>query len=157
MSTFGFVESIERLSRIRHNANSFRSAFADCADLFHKLEEQAFASGGVATGSAWIPAKIATVRRKERMMRAGKKINGRPVVSTDTLRATDRLRLSLASRTKDSINQISRFEARFGTRVPYGGFHHTGTRRMPKRDPISTTPAQRRAYAGILRKHLLNV
>ena len=52
------------------------------------------------------------------------------------LHATLALRKSLTEHGGDNVEVVGNQGLTFGSSVPYGGFHKTGTANMPKRDPM---------------------
>ncbi len=48
------------------------------------------------------------------------------------LQATERLRSSLVEKTGDTVEELEPLKMRFGTRVPYGIYHQTGTARRAR-------------------------
>lgn len=97
--------------------------------LRQAIEEQ-FASEGSHASGGWAPLADSTVREKARK-------GYRPEI----LRATDRLMESLTSKfDSDHIEEMRGPDTlAYGTRVPYGIFHQTGTRKMPRRRPVALT------------------
>jgi len=73
----------------------------------------------------------------------------KPADAAGILRSTDALFESLAETGPGHIWAAGRTGWLFGSNVPYGHFHASGTSRMPKRPPISLTRTER---AAILRK-----
>ncbi len=87
-----------------------------------------------ANSGGWAPLKQATVDEKVK-----KGLDPR------ILRASERLRYSLIRKfDPDHIEQpLSSTSLRFGSRVPYGIYHQTGTSRMPARPPLALSAADR--------------
>jgi phage gpG-like protein len=101
--------------------------------LRHAIEQQFDSQGSHASGG-WAPLADSTVAEKSRK-------GLRPEI----LRATDRLMQSLTSRfDSDHIEEMRGPDTlAFGSNVPYGAYHQTGTRKMPRRRPVALTEADK--------------
>ena len=75
---------------------------------------------------------------------------GKPI-----LQASGTMFESLTSETGDTIFNVTRDGLEFGSSLPQFGFHRTGTKRMPKRDPLSFTRNQKERVFRRFRKSLL--
>ena len=68
---------------------------------------------------------------------------------------TGRLRDSLTSRGADAVFDPQPLSVAVGTGVPYAGYHQTGTRRMPKREPVRISETQARGWVRLIQKFIL--
>ena len=146
MAEVGFVFEIEgerlidrRLSRFGENITDLRPFWTEIFDDLNKLTGQQFKGEG-SRSRGWAPLSLA--------YSAWKATHGGGRI----LELTGRLRASLAEQTADSIRESRAMEMRFGTRVPYAGFHQTGTRRMPRRRPIDINEGDRRRWMKFLQR-----
>jgi phage gpG-like protein len=109
-------------------------------------ERSQFDSEGRTGSGGWAPLKPKTVASK-----AARGLDPR------ILRATERLRKSLTNRT--SADQAFEYDSDsmfFGTRVPYAGFHQTGTRRMPARKPVELSERNRRKVVKVVQAVIMD-
>ena len=120
-----------RFTRFVSDLTDLSPAFEQMADAFGGWEEEAFSSGGSSSGSAW--AALAT---------------GEP----SRLTKTGRLRASL---TGPAIRNIGGRRMELGSDVPYGGYHQTGTSRMPARPPVRLTAANKAEWTKIIHRYIL--
>jgi len=75
---------------------------------------------------------------------------------TKILVRTGRLKGSLTERSHaDAVFQPRELGMSLGTRVPYAGYHQTGTSRMPAREPIRINEAQARRWMRLIQKFIL--
>lgn len=89
--------------------------------------------GGYASGG-WAALADSTVAEKARKGQ-----------SPQILRATGALMDSLIDKfDPNHIERLSPNTLTFGSMIPYGGYHQTGTSRMPKRPPVALTEADKR-------------
>lgn len=97
------------------------------------IEQQFDTEGGHASGG-WAPLADSTVREK-----------ARKGLDPHILRATDRLMTSLTRKfDPENIEAMDGVDAmKFGSSVPYGGYHQTGTSKMPRRRPVALTEADK--------------
>lgn len=126
-----------RLQRWGTAIEDAKPAFEMMLRYLNRGEAQVFDSQGAALGHGW-PA-------------AAEGSDGRLLVASGALRA------SLASQTGDSERIATATELRFGTRVPYGHFHQTGTSRMPARPFIGMPEAVRTELVNIMHRYSVEV
>lgn len=104
-----------------------------------------FASQGTSGGDRWAPLS-ASYERWKRQVKPGRKI----------LVFSGALRSSLTSPSNaDHILRVVGIDREqsyvtMGTRDPKAEWHHKGTDRMPRRDPIQQTDEQKARYEGVL-------
>jgi phage gpG-like protein len=134
----GAATLARRLQRWGTAIEDARPAFEQMFTYLNKGEGEIFDSQGSAFGHRWPQA--ADPERKS---------DPRLLVATGALRA------SLATQTGESERVATATEMRFGTRVPYGRFHETGTKRMPARPFIGMPEAISRELVNIM--HRLSV
>jgi len=69
---------------------------------------------------------------------------------------TGRLKGSLTERSHaDAVFQPRELGMSLGTRVPYAGYHQTGTSKMPAREPIRINEAQARRWMRLIQQFIL--
>ena len=73
------------------------------------------------------------------------------------LYATGRMRESLTRHTSDTVSEIHKQEATFGTAVPYAKYHQTGGGRLPQRKVIDLSDEQKRRLTKKIQKELLKL
>lgn len=140
------TKTVERdLLRFSDNLEVPALALEAIADFLRAAEMRQFDTQGGNSGG-WAPLKQATIDEKVR--------NG---LDPRILRATERLRMSLIDKfDADHIEEpLSPTSLRFGSRVPYGIFHQTGTSRMPKRPPLELSAADKVGIVKVVQKALL--
>lgn len=120
-----------RFTRFVSDLTDLTPAFEEMADAFGDWEEQAFSSGGSSSGGGWAP--LAT---------------GGP----SRLTKTGNLRASLIG---PAIREIGPRRMELGSDVPYGGYHQTGTSRMPARPPVRLTAANKAQWTKIIHRYIL--
>jgi len=124
----GDKAAAERIMLVGERALDVRPARPAIAPIFATEERRRFDM----EGPGWEQLQQDTRDRKEKMG-----------LDSRILRATGALFHSLTN--PDGGVEASMLsspqELRFGTNVPYAGFHQTGTSRMPARPPIELSPA----------------
>lgn len=155
----GDVQVSRRLEGIRRGLIDLSPAFRKIHTSFLALERKQFNTEGASGSRGWKPLKPETVRRKVRMRDQGVAVDGRAVVDTRILHMTHRLRESLTRKTsKDHVVEIKKYEAFFGTSVPYAGVHQNPKASNPRgvrRRPVELTENQRRAWMRTIQKHII--
>ena len=142
---FGDKQVERELLRLSDAAADMRPAGERFMEYMRSVERTQFDSQGRTGSGGWAPLKPRTVASK-----AARGLDPR------ILRATDRLRKSLTNKTSpDHIEEINADSFFFGSRVSYGSFHQTGTRRMPQRRPVELSERNRRAVVKIIQSHLI--
>jgi phage gpG-like protein len=128
--------------RFEKAAEDARPAFRTIAHLLERAALQRFESEGAYGGEKWAPLAPSTVARKG----AGKGI----------LVDSGRLRASLTQETAaDSIRVLLPQEMRWGSTVPYGKFHQSGTSRMPQRRVVKLPEQVKRAIVRELQRSMV--
>ncbi len=119
-------------------------ALQDLATMLRAITERQFDTEGANSGG-WTPLAASTVAYKAR--------HG---LDPHILQATGRLKDALTRKfDPEHTETLSADSLRFGTTVPYGIFHQTGTSRMPKRPPLALTAADRVGMIKMVQKALL--
>lgn len=114
------------------------------ASEFRKVEAEQFGSEGSAGASGkWQSLKPAYATVKARHY------GNKPI-----LERTGRLMRSLTSKTGDSVEIQAQQELTLGTRVPYAGYHQSGTGRMARRKVFDPTDEQKRRITAPISKKL---
>lgn len=113
---------------------------------FRAIEKEQFSGQGIGDGGRWQPLSAAYAKWKAKAY-PGKTI----------LRRTDRLYNSLTGNTADSITDAQPQSLTIGTRVIYGRYHQTGTRRLVQRKAIDLNEQQRTRLMKTIQKRLLTL
>lgn len=125
--------------RLRDLSPGWRSVLA----YMQRQTAAQFDSQGGRSGDGWEPLTARYERRKSRAF------PGQPI-----LRASDRLFRSVTTQTADAVQDIAPRVLLYGTRVPYGRYHQRGGKRLPRRQFLAVTDADRRQIAALVRAHL---
>jgi hypothetical protein len=120
----------ERGSDIRRVSEKVRS-------IYRRSNERRFASNGL---GSWPPLADSTVERK---LRGG--YDPRPMRRTGDLE-----RALTAPRASDQIDRRDRTEFRFGTTLPYAGYHDSGTGGEKKRELVELTASERNQISDLI-------
>lgn len=131
----------KRLRSLVLKAQNFSDVFKGVAKSFYQFQERQFRSGGAEIGG-WKPLAKSTLRQKARL--------GYP---SDILVRTGRLMRSLASKTTDTVEEITSRDLRIGTGVPYAIYHQKGTKKMPARPLIALTQKLLDKWTELFAKH----
>ena len=127
------------LARIDQGLSSLRPLFERMGQEFYLQEIAWFAS------QPWVALSPRYAAEKQ------KRFGSKPI-----LRALDNLFRSLTQQDAEgNIHQVSDLGAVFGTSDPKAGFHHTGTSRMPARDPFA--PPDTARYESIAGNYLVEM
>ena len=133
-----------------------RPVWEDIYDDFLTSERSVFAAEGnvgsqtreMGSGGSWGPWEPLNVDYAARKQAKG--------YGSKILVRTGRLRDSLTERSHaDAVFQPRALGASLGTRVPYAGYHQTGTSRMPAREPIRITEVQARRWMRLIQKFIV--
>jgi phage gpG-like protein len=111
------------------------------ADDLRTLEARLFQGQGF---GAWPALKQSTKERK-----ASEGLDPR------ILHATLALRDSLSKEHAGGFEIVTGDSLHFGTSVPYATFHKTGTRNMPKRDPLIVKETDRRRWTKMIQRFIV--
>lgn len=105
------------------------------------MEREQFATGGQ---GRWPALASSTLRSKP---------PGKPI-----MRRSDRLYESLAGAGGPAIKEPGRHSLRLGTDVPYAAYHQSRRRRrrLPRREVIRFTGAERSAWRRIIARYLIS-
>lgn len=126
-----FGETIVRRDLLRFSENlAVPTAALEVAGvvLREAIEQQFDSEGGHGSGG-WAPLAASTVAEKQKRG-----------LNPKILQATERLKESLTRRfDSEHVERLSPDALTFGSLVPYGIFHQTGTSRMPQRQPVALT------------------
>lgn len=136
--------------RVGDRAVDAAPAFAAIADLWISETREQFNTQGRHGSGGWAPLSPATMMQKRGRFARGE------IQHLEILRATDRLRDSLVDRgSDDMVLDIQPGSLTYGTKVPYAGFHQTGTRRMPRRRPVELTERARVESVKIMQRFII--
>lgn len=135
LNVLGETQINRRLMRWSVRAADFAPVFEGILEFLERVEEAEFESEGAYAGSPWAQLAASTVVAKER---AG--------LDPRILHATLALRNSLTkSDDPEAIRIATPSMMVFGTTVPYGKYHQSGTSRMPRRRPVDLTEKNKAA------------
>lgn len=142
----GIPQFDRAFNRVSETVNDLTPVWKAIEREFHKIEREQFDSEGARGASGkWKPLKPKYQKIKARNY-PGKRI----------LERTGKLRRSLTGETADTVSNIRSDNAEFGTSLPYALAHQRGSGRLPKREVISFSDAQkRRMMKGIQRELLM--
>ncbi len=133
-------------SRFGAGVKDMRPAFIGIGDDFQRVEEDLFQSEGASGGKRWAPLSQPYAQRKAAAF-PGKTI----------LRRSDRLWRSLTGTTSDTVREIKKDRAAYGTKVPYGRIHHGGRGNNPRRLVIQLSEKDRRSFTKIAQRYLVDI
>jgi len=146
MASFGITFSATGEDDVTHHllgigdrATNPRPVFRQIVKDLQRMERQLFE-----TEDAWPPLKESTIEKKSR--------GGFPL---DILKETEALFESLTRDGAGGFDVMTETELHFGTSDPKAKFHRTGTRFMPKRDPLQVKTADRRRWQKMIQAHLM--
>ncbi len=115
-------------------------AFHEIADDLRNMERHLFA-----TEDSWAPLAESTLAYKRRRG-----------LSSKILQATTEMRRSLTEkRHGGGFEIVTPDSLYFGTSISYAHFHKTGTRNMPKRDPLIVEEADRRRWSKLIQRYAI--
>lgn len=132
----------QMLSRTTDKAADLGPYWLMVAGLLQDVIGQQFDSEGGRTGG-WAPLSDRYASDKVR------RFGSQPI-----LVATGRLKESLTGGAGRIFRQEGNETLRFGTSVPYGVYHQSGTSRMPQRRILDLTKDDRRTMMKMLQRHL---
>lgn len=131
---------------LRFEANLALPAVAlmEAAVVLRAAEERQFDTEGGNSGG-WQQLAASTVAEK-----------ARKGLDPHILQATGRLKDSLTRKfSSDHVERLSADSLAFGSSVPYGIYHQTGTSRMPSRPPLALSDADKVAIVKVIQRGLL--
>lgn len=145
IEAFGHQVMSRQLRTVSDRASDLRPAFEEAHERFREIMQVRFATGGGPPSGPWAPLKKSTVERKARLG-----------LDPRVLHATLRLRTSLTKlRGTGGTLQMNKDGLTMGSKVPYGRFHQTGTRRMVARPPVGLSTQDRRELVQIIEDFIL--
>lgn len=139
----GEVQLSRGLSRFAEDVKDLREPFREIIQQLYDIERQQFDTEG-GRAESWQPLAPSTVERKERGG-FGSKI----------LVRTEAMESSLTGQTTDTRVEVQPLLMRFGTKVPYAGYHQTGTTHMPARPVIKLIESDKLAIMKTLHRYLV--
>lgn len=132
----------QMLSRTTDKAADLGPYWIMVQGLLRQVIGEQFTTEGGRTGG-WAPLSARYALDKAR------RFGSQPI-----LVASGALRRSLMGGSGQISQQEGNETLRFGTSVPYGVFHQTGTSRMPQRRILDLTNDDRRTMMKLLQRHL---
>lgn len=143
----GQVQFDRAFNRVKEHLEDLRPVWNEVERAFYKIENEQFASEGAkGRGGKWRPLSRPYAKQKAR------KWGVQPI-----LRASGRLAKSLTGNTSDSVLVQTKQEFAIGTKLFYATFHQQGTSRMPQREVIAFSDAQRTDIQKAMQKGLLRI
>lgn len=127
-------------SRFTDGVKDLREPFEEIAKDFAQIETKQFDTQGSYGSGGWKDLSPRYEKRKK---------GGSILVKTGLLRG------SLLGGNPWSIRVINPLELRLGTKLHYGIYHQTGTRKMPARPPIQLTDADKSRWTKFIHKYLV--
>lgn len=127
------LEDRERAARV------VTPALDAIADDFLNIQQRRFASAA----TTWIPLKAETAIRKAEGGRQPIPLVGGELESSLTRRGS-----------RFSVRRVQDSTVTLGTSDPVANLHQGGTRRMPRRPPVSLSRADERRWVEIIERHL---
>jgi len=142
----GDVQMARSLSRFGEGVKDMRPAFKQIMDAFFQIEKKQFESEGSYGSGGW-----------ESLSPNYEAWKSRNFPGASILQRTRRMVQSLTGETSDTVKVMNPKDFRVGTRVPYAGYHQTGTGRMPRRPVIELTESDKREWIKIVQRWLVNM
>jgi len=143
------VESVDRLlGDVLGATENLKPALEEIVDEFFDGNRIVFQREGAVGGgfSKWAPLNPEYAEEKVRL--------GYP---SKILQRTEDLKNSLTRRSDaNAHSRITNSTAEMGTLVPYATYHKSGTKTMPKREPIRITGNRKKRWVRIVKKHILS-
>ena len=146
ISVLGEQQLARTFSRFADAVEDYRPAWPDVQTVMEHIEELQFSSQGAHGSGGW--AALNPRYAAYKAARYGVK----PI-----LQRTGELKASLTENTGKSVREMRPLEFQYGTRVPYAGFHQSGTNRMPRRKLIDLTEADKRDIMRTIQRYLVSV
>jgi phage gpG-like protein len=136
-------DTIERLKAVledrEHAARVVTPALDEIADDFLDIQSRRFA----AASATWLPLKPETAIRKAAGGRPPEPLVGGELEQSLTRRGA-----------RFAIRRVDGNSVTLGTSDPVANLHQGGTRRMPRRPPVSLFRADERRWVEIIERHL---
>lgn len=142
----GEKQLLRTFSRFADAVEDYRPAWPDVQAAMEAVEEAQFSSQGAHGSGGWAPLNPRYAAYKAATYGA------KPI-----LERTGDLKASLTGKTGKSVREMRRLEFQYGTRVPYAGFHQSGTSRMPRRKLIDLNEADKRDITRAIQRYLVGV
>ena len=136
----GVRQAAVDLTQLGERGSDIRKVSEKVRSVYRRSNEERFGSGG---RGRWAELAPSTKRRK-----------ARDALDPRTLRATGALYRSLtAPRAANQVDRRDPTEFRFGTTVPYAGYHNFGKGRM-HRDLIELTSGERDQISKLISDYI---
>lgn len=143
VDVFGVEVLSRQILRKADHVKDFRPAFRRIRDRLRAVAKRQFQTEGGYGSGGWPPLAAATIERKRAL--------GQP---SRILVATGALRDSLEGTGAGHTERFGSHEMHWGSTIPYGKYHMTGTKRMPRRQPMNMPEAERRNIVKELLAHI---
>lgn len=144
LDVYGDQQISRELLRFEHRVDNAQPAWREIAGEIRKQINVQFTTEGQAGSGGWEALAPSTL--------ASKAAKG---LSPAILQATGALLASLTSSGGGNFEEITDSSLTFGSSIPYGKFHQSGTSKMPARKPIEFAELDRRQFTRILQKHIV--
>lgn len=130
--------------RVSDAARNLTPLFERLVKELQEVEKLQFESEGAYGSGGWAELSEATIESKQRRG-----------MDNGILRATNALYNSLTGSGSGSIVDVSAEWLRYGTAIPYAGFHQSGTSLMPQRRVVQLPEGERRNLVKIIQQYIL--
>jgi phage gpG-like protein len=131
------------LAELGVRGSDIRRVADDVRAVYRKSNARRFASSGL---GAWPALADSTLERKQR--------GGYP--SQTLVRSGDLARSLTSTRAPDQIDERDPAALRFGTTLPYAGYHDTGTGGEKKRELVELTAAEHDEISRLVSDYIAN-
>jgi phage gpG-like protein len=136
-------DTIDRLKAVLEDreqaARVVTAALDEIADDFLNVQSRRFG----AAGTTWVPLKPETALRKAAGGRHPLPLVGGGLEASLTRRGA-----------RFAVRRVEDNSVTLGTSDPVANLHQSGTRRMPRRPPVSLSRADERRWVEIIERHL---
>lgn len=144
----GLYASEREIEKIGDRADNLKPVLEIIAGRMMDHERTLFETAGASVGRPWRALEPGTIKIKQAK---GDPFPERPLSSTLNLMQSLTVRGH-----PDMILEVTDSFIRYGTKVPYSGFHATGTKDMPERRPIMFTAGNAQEYYRAVQKYLID-
>lgn len=147
LSVGGDVQLDRVLEAIPANASQIDHVLHEIGRDLRKVETEQFRSQGVYGSGGWAALTDKYRQRKQKLVAAGKVINGRQARYLQIMRLTDRLRQSLVYKTDpEHVEFVFDHVLTWGTLVPYADVHQNPQHGQTQRRVVELPRVKREQY-----------
>lgn len=134
-----------KLYRIEGRSVDVEAVFLEIAEDIREVEEKQFESEGWFRSGGWAELTDNTIARKER-----------EGLDPRILHATLKLRESVTDKGGGTLIKIGEDTLVVGSEVSYGGYHQTGTSRMPQRKVMEFNENDKRQWVMMIERWIIH-